>query len=82
MICGVAGITSDANTLITYAQQAAQRYLFAYGEDIPAEQLVQSLCDLKQGYTQYGGREVALDRLVIQPCLFCASPCYTRAAFI
>jgi len=55
MICGVAGLTSDANSLIVYAQQAAQKYLLAYNEDIPAEQLVQSLCDLKQGYTQYGG---------------------------
>lgn len=55
VICGVAGITSDANTLITYARQSAQKYLFAYNEAIPAEQLVQSLCDLKQGYTQHGG---------------------------
>ncbi|KAG5461840.1 MAG: nucleophile aminohydrolase, partial [Olpidium bornovanus] len=55
MICAVAGITSDANTLITYARQSAQKYAFAYNEDIPAEQLVQSLCDLKQGYTQFGG---------------------------
>lgn len=26
-----------------------------YGEEMPVEQLVQSLSDLKQGYTQYGG---------------------------
>ncbi|RIA96441.1 proteasome subunit alpha type-4 [Glomus cerebriforme] len=55
VICGVAGITADANILINYARQAAQQYLFSYGEDIPVEQLVQRLCDLKQGYTQYGG---------------------------
>ncbi|CAL0324681.1 unnamed protein product [Lupinus luteus] len=33
----------------------AQRYTLAYQEPIPVEQLVQSLCDTKQGYTQFGG---------------------------
>jgi 20S proteasome subunit alpha 3 len=51
----VAGITSDANTLINYCRQAAQSHLITYGENIPCEQLAQKLCDLKQGYTQYGG---------------------------
>ena len=51
----VAGITADANTLINYSRTAAQRYLYAYQEPIPVEYLVQQLCDLKQGYTQYGG---------------------------
>ncbi|KAG0288667.1 hypothetical protein BGZ96_007560 [Linnemannia gamsii] len=55
MICGVAGFTSDANILINYVQTAAQQYLYTYNEDMPCEQLVQKLCDLKQGYTQYGG---------------------------
>jgi 20S proteasome alpha/beta subunit len=31
------------------------RYLFAYQEPVPVEQLVQQVCDTKQGYTQYGG---------------------------
>ena len=55
MICAVAGMTADANILINYARQAAQRYLLTYDEDIPCEQLVRRLCDLKQGYTQHGG---------------------------
>jgi 20S proteasome subunit alpha 3 len=55
MICGVAGITADANILVNWTRTSAQKYLFAYNEDIPVEQLVQRLCDLKQGYTQYGG---------------------------
>ncbi|KAI9006422.1 nucleophile aminohydrolase [Hyaloraphidium curvatum] len=55
MACAVAGITADANTLVQSARVAAQRYLFTYQEDIPAEQLVQRLCDQKQGYTQFGG---------------------------
>merc|ERR1712187_436286 len=38
-----------------YARQAAQRYLLTYNADIPCEQLVRRMCDLKQGYTQHGG---------------------------
>mmetsp|Transcript_32607 Transcript_32607/g.45247 ORF Transcript_32607/g.45247 Transcript_32607/m.45247 type:complete len:250 (-) Transcript_32607:182-931(-) len=51
----VAGITADANILINNARLSAQRYTFTYDEPIPVEQLVQHLCDTKQGYTQYGG---------------------------
>ncbi|KAI9225443.1 MAG: proteasome subunit alpha type-4 [Piptocephalis tieghemiana] len=54
-LCGVAGITSDANSLVDFSRRTAQNYLFTYGEDIPVEQLVRRLCDLKQGYTQWGG---------------------------
>ncbi|KAJ3024330.1 protein with putative role during mitosis [Thoreauomyces humboldtii] len=53
--CAVAGYTSDANTLVGHSRLEAQKYLYTYGENIPVEQLVQKLCDLKQGYTQYGG---------------------------
>lgn len=55
VIAGVAGITADANSLVNYARTAAQRHLYSYNEDIPVELLTQRLCDLKQGYTQYGG---------------------------
>ena len=55
MAASVAGITADANILINYARQAAQRYQLTYQEPIPAEQLVRTVCDLKQGYTQFGG---------------------------
>lgn len=55
VIGGVAGITSDANSLVNYARTVAQRHLLRYNEDIPVELLAQRLCDLKQGYTQYGG---------------------------
>mmetsp|Transcript_5574 Transcript_5574/g.15793 ORF Transcript_5574/g.15793 Transcript_5574/m.15793 type:complete len:249 (-) Transcript_5574:98-844(-) len=55
IICAVAGITADANTLIQYLRLSAQQYSYAYQEPIPVEQLVTDLCDLKQGYTQYGG---------------------------
>ncbi|KAF9516216.1 hypothetical protein BS47DRAFT_1371804 [Hydnum rufescens UP504] len=48
-------LAADANSLVNYAQLAAHRHLFSFNEDIPVEQLAQRLCDLKQGYTQYGG---------------------------
>jgi len=53
--CAVSGITSDANIVVNYARLSAQRYLFQYQEPTPVEVLVQTVCDLKQGYTQFGG---------------------------
>ena len=50
------GLTSDANLLIQQARVSAQRYLYQYQEPIPVEQLVRSICDYKQAYTQYGGQ--------------------------
>lgn len=54
-MCVVAGITSDANILIDHARLTCQRYKYTYGEPMPVEQLVQTLCNLKQSYTQHGG---------------------------
>ncbi len=51
----VAGITADANILINHARLEGQKYQLQYQEPIPIEQLVVRLCDMKQGYTQYGG---------------------------
>jgi len=55
MFCAVAGITSDANILINKLRISAAQHAFTYGESMPVEQLVTSICDLKQGYTQFGG---------------------------
>jgi len=55
MFCAVAGITSDANILINKLRLTAQQNVYTYGESMPVEQLVTSICDLKQGYTQFGG---------------------------
>ncbi|GAA5896206.1 proteasome core particle subunit alpha 3 [Sporobolomyces salmoneus] len=55
VISGVAGYNADANSLVSYARNAAQSHLATYNEDMPVEQLVQKVCDLKQGYTQFGG---------------------------
>merc|ERR1712070_895303 len=53
--CAVAGIRADAGILINNARLTAQRHLFKYDEPMPVEQLIQQICDLKQGYTQFGG---------------------------
>ncbi|KAK0542791.1 Proteasome subunit alpha type-3 [Tilletia horrida] len=55
VIAGVAGITADANSLVNTARNAAQQHLITYDDEIPVEQLVQRLGDLKQSYTQFGG---------------------------
>ncbi|KAF7315660.1 Proteasome subunit alpha type [Mycena indigotica] len=55
VITGLAGWTADANSLVNFARNAAQQHLLAYDEDIPVELLAQRLCDMKQGYTQFGG---------------------------
>lgn len=54
---GFAGVTSDANTLVNYARNTCQNVLLKYDDDIPVEHLTQYMCDLKQGYTQYGGEQ-------------------------
>eukprot|EP00656_Telonema_subtile_P006481 TRINITY_DN129_c0_g1_i5.p1 TRINITY_DN129_c0_g1~~TRINITY_DN129_c0_g1_i5.p1 ORF type:complete len:193 (+),score=48.38 TRINITY_DN129_c0_g1_i5:161-739(+) len=53
--CAVAGIRADANILINRARLIAQQHQFKYQEPMPVEQLIQQICDLKQGYTQFGG---------------------------
>ena len=55
IVVAVAGITADANILINKLRLSAQRYMFQYQEPIPVEQLVSEMCDVKQGYTQFGG---------------------------
>ncbi|KAI5479018.1 hypothetical protein MNV49_004300 [Pseudohyphozyma bogoriensis] len=55
IISAAAGFTSDANSLVNFSRNAAQSHLMSYNEDMPVEQLVQKVCDLKQGYTQFGG---------------------------
>ncbi|PIA17324.1 proteasome subunit alpha type 4-like protein [Coemansia reversa NRRL 1564] len=55
VVAGVAGLTADANILINQSRLIAQRYLQRYDSPIPVEQLVRKLCDMKQGYTQFGG---------------------------
>mmetsp|Transcript_11595 Transcript_11595/g.13322 ORF Transcript_11595/g.13322 Transcript_11595/m.13322 type:complete len:259 (+) Transcript_11595:271-1047(+) len=56
IVCAVAGLTSDANVLLGYLRRTAQNHKFAYQEPQPLEQMIRSLCDLKQGYTQFGGQ--------------------------
>lgn len=58
-----AGLTSDANILIDYARRAAQQYRFTYEAPSPVESLIVRLCDLKQGYTQFGGTNTKQQQL-------------------
>jgi len=55
MFCAVAGLTSDANILINRLRLTAQQNAYSFSEPMPVEQLVTSICDYKQGYTQFGG---------------------------
>eukprot|EP01035_Chromulina_nebulosa_P024528 gene24528-31944_t len=55
IVCLVAGLTSDANILINQSRLGSQRYLYKYQEPMPVEQVVKSICNYKQAYTQYGG---------------------------
>ena len=52
----MSGITSDANVLINELRLIAQRYQLQYQEPIPIENIVSSLCNVKQAYTQFGGK--------------------------
>lgn len=54
-MCAIAGLTSDASILLSHARLTAQRHYYTYQEHQPIEQLVESVCDTKQSYTQYGG---------------------------
>ncbi|ODV89322.1 hypothetical protein CANCADRAFT_138320 [Tortispora caseinolytica NRRL Y-17796] len=54
-VCSVAGYQSDASILIDYLREQGQSYLRTYGTEMPVENLVRRVCDLKQGYTQHGG---------------------------
>ena len=38
-----------------------------YQQDMPVEQLVMQLCDVKQGYTQYGGRFDVMEGFTLAP---------------
>jgi len=55
VLVAIAGITSDANILVDYAQRVAQVHRLTYNEPQPLEQIVHRLCDLTQSYTQFGG---------------------------
>ncbi|KRF97527.1 uncharacterized protein Dwil_GK28212 [Drosophila willistoni] len=56
MICAVTGTQSDATVLISELRLMSLRYQLIYNEVIPCEQIVTQLSDIKQAYTQYGGK--------------------------
>ena len=61
---------ADANILINTCRLAAQRYLFAYQEPIPVEQLVRTLCDNKQVSPSCQHLSFLVSLLCLQPGAF------------
>ncbi|KAJ3522571.1 hypothetical protein NMY22_g11837 [Coprinellus aureogranulatus] len=51
----MADVNKKPDLLIIMGTSMKHLHLLTYNEDIPVELLAQRLCDLKQGYTQYGG---------------------------
>ena len=51
----VSGLTSDATYLIEFLRKRAQDYKYTFNSNMPIEQLVEAICNLKQSYTQFGG---------------------------
>ena len=54
ILAAASGLIPDAVYLLDSARLHAQRFLYAYRESIPVEQLVQSVCASKHEVTQYG----------------------------
>ena len=51
----VSGLTADATYLIEFLRKQAQDYKYTFSSNMPIEQLVEAICNLKQSYTQFGG---------------------------
>lgn len=56
VVAVVAGLTSDANVLVSYLRRTAMDYRSQFQESQPVDQLLRRVCDMKQGYTQFGGQ--------------------------
>uniref|UniRef100_K7FJD6 Proteasome subunit alpha type n=1 Tax=Pelodiscus sinensis TaxID=13735 RepID=K7FJD6_PELSI len=57
LFCGLYDLTNQANKMENNNLLLFNiRYLLQYQEPIPCEQLVTALCDIKQAYTQFGGK--------------------------
>lgn len=52
----VAGITSDADVLVQDLRRTAAVYSLSYGSEMPLEQLVKTIANKKQQFTQVGGK--------------------------
>lgn len=56
VICAISGLTSDANVLVSFLRNNALTHRADFQEGQHLDQLLKRVCDLKQGYTQYGGQ--------------------------
>ncbi len=53
--CTTSGLFADGRILIDRIRLEAQKHIMTYDEPINIEELVKSICDFEQSYTQYGG---------------------------
>ncbi len=53
--CTTSGLFADGRLLVDRIRVEAQRHLLTYDEPVNVEELVKSICDFEQTYTQYGG---------------------------
>jgi 20S proteasome alpha/beta subunit len=54
--CVASGLTADSNYLIDVAREVGQDFRMTYRNPMQVEQLVMRISDLKQSFTQYGGK--------------------------
>lgn len=54
--CIASGLTADSNYLIDVAREVGQDFRMTYRNPMQVEQLVMRVSDLKQSFTQYGGK--------------------------
>ncbi len=53
-------MTADADILIARSQLTSQQHMLRYQEHIPIENLLRTICNYKQAYTQFGGNRLDL----------------------
>ena len=69
-------IESEVHALVCLTSMLCCRHKLNYEESIPVEQLVIHLCDIKQAYTQFGGKRLA--SASIQYCVRHSGPVKLR----
>jgi len=75
-LCHRMCIESEVHALVCLTSMLCCRHKLNYEESIPVEQLVIHLCDIKQAYTQFGGKRLA--SASIQYCVRHSGPVKLR----
>ena len=53
--CSTSGLIADSRILVDYAREDIANYKTRYNEDMPVDELVKRISNIKRIYTQYGG---------------------------